>query len=493
MLKNWKNSGGAKDGKGAAGGNEVPQKLQRQSIIPQRAQPASGGAPKPPTPVVDSPPSKDMKIPPKFQQGQPQGERQRLFLEKLEFCAHNFGAMDDRGGEFHAEGTLRDAKKVQLMEIIDHINTTKGVFNTETYGPIIRMISRNLFRGINRNSASARSPNYDPEEEEPVLEAAWPHLQYVYEFLLRFVVSGESDPKATKQHIDQQFLLNLLALFDSEDPRERDYLKTILHRIYGKFMPHRQFIRKAINQIFWQFIYETERHNGIAELLEILGSIINGFALPLKDEHKLFLHKALLPLHKVHHVSMYHQQLSYCVTQFVEKDPTIADSVLTAILTFWPRTYAAKEVLFLNEVEEILEMVVNEEQFSRIAPALFERIALCISSPHFQVAERALFLWNNEYIVQLIAQTRSLTLPIVIGALTENKKHWNNTVNGLNSNVSKLFKEMDGQLYGDEEQNYLQKQELHASEKRRLAERWASVERQAGVAGQLGKLSLQDA
>ena len=41
-------------------------------------------------------------------------------------------------------------------------------------------------------------------------------------------------------------------------------------------MPYRAFIRKSINNIFYRFIYETERHNGIAELLEILGSIING-------------------------------------------------------------------------------------------------------------------------------------------------------------------------------------------------------------------------
>ena len=81
--------------------------------------------------------------------------------------------------------------------------------------------------------------------------------------------------------------MRLLELFDSEDPRERDYLKTILHRIYGKFMVHRPFIRKAINNVFFRFIFETERHNGIAELLEILGSIINGFALPLKEEHKV--------------------------------------------------------------------------------------------------------------------------------------------------------------------------------------------------------------
>ena len=63
----------------------------------------------------------------------------------------------------------------------------------------------------------------------------------------------------------------MIELFDSEDPRERDYLKTTLHRIYGKFLPLRSYIRKCIKHVFTTFIYETEKHNGIAELLEILG------------------------------------------------------------------------------------------------------------------------------------------------------------------------------------------------------------------------------
>ncbi len=61
-----------------------------------------------------------------------------------------------------------------------------------------------------------------------------PCPQIVYEFLLRYVVSNDTDAKVAKRYIDQQFVLKLLELFDSEDPRERDYLKTILHRIYGK-------------------------------------------------------------------------------------------------------------------------------------------------------------------------------------------------------------------------------------------------------------------
>ena len=57
-----------------------------------------------------------------------------------------------------------------------------------------------------------------------------------------------------------------------------EYLKTITHRIYGKLTNRRALIRRSISNIFFDFIYETEKHAGIAELLEILGSIINGFA-----------------------------------------------------------------------------------------------------------------------------------------------------------------------------------------------------------------------
>lgn len=43
-----------------------------------------------------------------------------------------------------------------------------------------------------------------------------------------------------------------MELFDSDDPRERDYLKTILHRVYGKFMTLRSFIRKSIQETFYK-------------------------------------------------------------------------------------------------------------------------------------------------------------------------------------------------------------------------------------------------
>lgn len=211
---------------------------------------------------------------------------------------------------------------------------------------------------------------------------------------------------------------------------------------------------------FDRFIYETEHHNGIAELLEILGSIINGFALPLKDEHKAFLVKVLLPLHKVKSLSVYHPQLAYCVVQFLEKDPSLTEPVIRSLLKFWPRTHSPKEVMFLNELEEILD-VIEPAEFQKIMVQLFRQIAKCVSSPHFQVAERALYYWNNEYIMSLIAENSTVILPIMFPSLYKNSKtHWNKTIHGLIYNALKLFMEMNQKLFDECNTNFKQEREM---------------------------------
>lgn len=284
------------------------------------------------------------------------------------------------------------------------------------------------------------------------------------------------DPKLAKRFVDQVFVLKLLELFDSEDPRERDYLKTILHRVYGKFMALRSFIRRAIQHTFFKVIYECEIHNGVGELLEILGSIINGFALPLKEEHKDFLIKALIPLHKVKSLASFHQQLSYCMSQYVEKDPRLSYDIITSMLTFWPVSITSKQVLFLNEIEEILELT-QQPEFYRMQEALFRRIAMCINCPHFQVAEMTLFLWNNDYIVKLINQNRQALFPIVIGALyTNSKQHWNSAVHGLTFNVLKLLMEADPQLFDECSARHRAEAETQEQREQLRKAKWAKLQ-----------------
>uniref|UniRef100_A0A8C1YHR6 Serine/threonine protein phosphatase 2A regulatory subunit n=1 Tax=Cyprinus carpio TaxID=7962 RepID=A0A8C1YHR6_CYPCA len=333
----------------------------------------------------------------------------------------------------------------------------------------------NMFRTL-PPSSNPTGAEFDPEEDEPTLEAAWPHLQLVYEFFLRFLESPDFQPNIAKKYIDQKFVMQLLDLFDSEDPRERDFLKTTLHRIYGKFLGLRAYIRKQINNIFYRFIYETEHHNGIAELLEILGSIINGFALPLKEEHKIFLLKVLLPLHKVKSLSVYHPQLAYCVVQFLEKDSTLTEPVVMALLKYWPKTHSPKEVMFLNELEEILD-VIEPSEFVKVMEPLFRQLAKCVSSPHFQVAERALYYWNNEYIMSLISDNAARILPIMFPSLYRNSKtHWNKTIHGLIYNALKLFMEMNQKLFDDCTQQFRAEKNKEKAKWKEREEAWIKIE-----------------
>lgn len=251
----------------------------------------------------------------------PPNRRQELFMQKIDQCNIIFDFNDQT-----ADMKSKEIKRLALHELLDYVANNRSVITEPMYPKVVEMFSKNLFRPV-PPPVNPQGEAFDPEEDEPVLEVAWPHIQVVYEFFLRFIESQDFNTNIAKAYIDHHFVLQLLELFDSEDPRERDFLKTTLHRIYGKFLNLRSYIRRSINNVFFQFVYETERFNGIAELLEILGSIINGFALPLKEEHKLFLTRVLLPLHKAKSLSMYHPQLAYCIVQFLEKDAALTEEV----------------------------------------------------------------------------------------------------------------------------------------------------------------------
>lgn len=330
-----------------------------------------------------------------------------------------------------------------------------------------------------RCSLPPPTPDFDPEEDEPALEHSWPHLQVVYEFFLRFIVSGEVQAKVAKRHVDTKMCLILINLFDSEDPRERDYLKTILHRIYGKFMSHRSFIRKNISNVFYKFIYEDSKHNGIGELLEILGSIINGFAVPLKKEHLTFLSKALLPLHKPSTIQLYHQQLSYCVIQYCEKDPETGVTILRSLMSMWPWSASQKQVTLLNELEELLELL-GYQQLEIIQSELYSFLARLIGSDHFQVTERTLFLWNNEHLVNSGCLSRQLAesiLPYIYEALHSKTTHWNQTVEGLAQSVEKMYTEVDSTLFETIADECSKRKEEKESNEARMLKSWAEITR----------------
>lgn len=67
-----------------------------------------------------------------------------------------------------------------------------------------------------------------------------------------------------------------------------------------------------------------------------------------------------------------------------------------------------------------------------------------------QVAERALYFWNNEYIMSLMEENNHVIMPIMFPALYRiSKEHWNQTIVALVYNVLKTFMEMNSKLFDE--------------------------------------------
>ncbi|KAA8578193.1 hypothetical protein FQN60_002444 [Etheostoma spectabile] len=161
----------------------------------------------------------------------PAPEQPELFLKKLQQCCTVFDFMDTL-----SDLKMKEYKRSTLNELVDYVTVSRGYLTEQAYPEVVKMV-RMEHRG--RSAYTIRRCQ---------------NSELVYEFFIRFLESQEFQPSIAKKYIDQKFVL--------QDPRERDYLKTVLHRIYGKFLGLRAFIRKQINNIFLRFVYETEHFNG---------------------------------------------------------------------------------------------------------------------------------------------------------------------------------------------------------------------------------------
>ncbi|KAG9442854.1 hypothetical protein H6P81_018708 [Aristolochia fimbriata] len=370
----------------------------------------------------------------------PKSETEEL-LSIISICSFVFTFTDPE--ESPAQQEL---KRHKLNQILSVVKSSRKPLEDRILTPLFAMLRDNLFRPLPPPcNASVPSELLEEEELGSIYSPAWPHLVLVYDILHRLVLNIE--PKILQTHIDEPFLLNLLNLFNSEDRREREALKNIYHRVYSKFASHRSFMRKSMSDAFLHFVFESERHCGIGELLEIWGSIINGFALPLKEEHRQFLVKVLVPLHKPKGMQSYHRQLAYCVTQFVQKEPLLGGVVAKGILRYWPHTNSQKEVLIIGEMEELVEYI-DPREFAKFAVPICSQIARCMSSWNSQVAERALYIWNNEHFVKMATQAMEQVLPAVVEALEKNLQwHWSKAIKQLTVDVKAMMEDMEPVLY----------------------------------------------
>lgn len=94
-----------------------------------------------------------------------------------------------------------------------------------------------------------------------------------------------------------------------------------------------------------------------------------------------------------------------------------------------------------------------------------------------QVAERALYVWNNEQFVRMVSSSLEDVFPVIVEGMEKNLKlHWSKSVKQLTENVKVMLEQMDPNLYS----KCLEATEIRESaarqEEMKRKEKWRRIE-----------------
>lgn len=114
-----------------------------------------------------------------------------------------------------------------------------------------------------------------------------------------------------------------------------------------------------------------------------------------------------------------------CLKHFYEKEPSLGLVIINGLLKFWPITNPAKEVIYINEIEEVLDAnpsLLNNKH-SDFAINFVVRLSKCVQSMHYQVAEKSLtVLVNSDAIIKLVEKNKQQAYPKIVAALMKVSK-----------------------------------------------------------------------
>jgi serine/threonine-protein phosphatase 2A regulatory subunit B' len=92
-----------------------------------------------------------------------------------------------------------------------------------------------------------------------------------------------------------------------------------------------------------------------------MSSIVIGFQTPLRPEHIAFFKSVVIPLHKVQTCNQFFEPLLRLSMLFLTKDSSLIYLLLDGLMKYWPFANYVKEMLFLSEVLEIIEVADMEK------------------------------------------------------------------------------------------------------------------------------------
>ncbi|EAX98599.1 phosphoprotein phosphatase, putative [Trichomonas vaginalis G3] len=392
----------------------------------------------------------DLNIPIKFTvepklEDTPLPKLNQLLMSKCNMCCQICNFNDP---EIQKEDKQQKTEILQdIFKTICNMDVIAQLTEAE-YHAIYKMFMKNVIRTSPAAPIIWFSPINTDLCQEMVEEAAWPHLALCYDILNSLITSPKFYPTNCPKEVNT-LAKTIVEIFHSPDSRERDKLMKLFHSFYRVCSKHRSIMRQSVYRFLNDYLEGACLAVGVSELLTVTFSIVSGLKVPLHEEYTDFFEEIIARLHGDPLTLQFQRQLFNVVNTFCNKQATLSFILLAYLRRHWPSTSPMKEVLFLSEVENLIQYIPTQGALEQINN-LTTIISRCSCSDNFAVAERALMMWQNENFANLILSYSLTTFPILLPALFKTANyHWCQSVCTLAVYVLRLLKGGDPSAFDD--------------------------------------------
>ena len=371
---------------------------------------------------------------------------------------------------------VRQAKQDMLNDILNAVTSPKtlALLGETEYREFYHFIQKNIVRTVPPCPPLWISPICTDFALDRVEEAGWAHMSLVYDIFVTFVSNRKFNE--TFCHTEILGLIHgLIPMFQSADAREREKLMKVFISVYRQFPHFRRDVRRTVALMLNGFVQMLGPPVGCYECLMALLPVVQGLKVPLRAGNASFFYDVLLPLHRVPQLNTFHPALLQLMCEFLLKDPKMAKDVFRFLFKHWPYTSPTKKVLFLAETE-ILSEIVPQDTAVECVKMITKLICLAVADPGFQVAEKALVMWESDSFMKLITANSKIVFPKILPEIFKTATgHWCADVKTLALNAMRVLKGCDVETFDEVGRNFTQYENQKLADEMQKGTMWVEL------------------
>lgn len=389
-----------------------------------------------------------------------------LIEEKLTQCKTMCDYSDNE-----ADLSAKNIKTQSLIELVSIFDTSSyyTFFTPTTIDKLFEMIETNIFRPIPLVPEKYLFFNDEPY----ITEVNWPHLQYVYDILNKFITNSPKD-----KHLTPEFMEKITNLLIVPDANERDCIVKFIITYLGIYTKQTEKVITQISYLLVGYIDGVYGPFPVNPAFKIFEKCFE--ADPTNNFYQKIFETCVLPIASSKHLMSFYQPFTKIIGIMLKSTEGLAVSIFTYIIRKFPESKPSKQVIYFKLLNFVVGKM-SQTEFESISSRLFKLLAQCAKSSNSKVVEASFLIWSDIKIIPLILDNSGNIFPLIYTEVYRTmKEHWNNYTRTAALNTIKSMHDIDS-FYFDEisngkEQNMYTKEESEIS---KLQKKWAMVARAA--------------